>query len=762
MLARMALGLLILGSGALTDGASAATLAWDGPAAGQWHTATNWTSDTVPGPNDIAFINSSATVTISGADASVGKVSSGSGGTVVVDGRELTLTAAGDAASDPLSGPFINVKNGGTVRMQGIARFGGSMVLGDTDGPPDTGTLLLDGTNTQISGAGVSEAALGKGTVRVLPGKTLHFTSFDNTTIAAAFENDGTVELESEAFAAPTVFITSTAAAPASDGTWAIGDGTGNAHGHLVLNPAAGVTFTVNGPMTGPGRLTVQEAPPFSGGGTVNVLGTFDLARLTINNKALLDLDVDGTVDEHVNGGGFVGGLVGDGDLTVTGPGASSIGGFTDGRVAGAGTTTFQGPLTMLGMRLVDGSRVVTAGATTVPGHGEVRLGNPGGSGTWENSGTITVQDDADPFTAATLTDLGGGVLRNLASGTITRTTPGTWFGSAPIENAGTINLAAGQIGSTPTAFVPTGALTQTGGTTTIGAGAVLEKAAALAGGVLQGGGSVRSVDNAGGTVRPGSSPGTLTVLGDYAQGASGVLETEVAGTAPGTQFDVLAVGGTASLGGTLAILSSGFTPALADTFRILTAGARTGQWASKTGAAVGSLSYLDTYQADGATLCVVGGTATECGKSTAPVTPVTQQQQPSPAPSPPAPSPAVQAPRPAAPVAVAPPPAPVSEAQVLSFPSTRRCASRRSFSIRLRTPRGATVTSASVKVNGRQVQVVRGARLRAPVNLRSLPRGRFTVSIELTLADGRVVRGTRKYRTCAPKRRASRRSPRV
>lgn len=44
--------------------------------------------------------------------------------------------------------------------------------------------------------------------------------------------------------------------------------------------------------------------------------------------------------------------------------------------------------------------------------------------------------------------------------------------------------------------------------------------------------------------------------------------------------------------------------------------------------------------------------------------------------------------------------------------------------------------------------------RLRAVVNLRGLPKGRFKVRIELVLVDGRRVKGTRTSRTCVPKRR--------
>lgn len=114
-------------------------------------------------------------------------------------------------------------------------------------------------------------------------------------------------------------------------------------------------------------------------------------------------------------------------------------------------------------------------------------------------------------------------------------------------------------------------------------------------------------------------------------------------------------------------------------------------------------------------------------------------------------------------PPAVVTPPAPVvpprplpalKTSQVLSLPSARRCVSRRSFRIRLRTPRGASITRVVVRVNNKRVRTVRGRRITAPVSLRGLPRGRFTVSIEIATADGRKVTAKRRYRTCAPRKR--------
>jgi hypothetical protein len=82
---------------------------------------------------------------------------------------------------------------------------------------------------------------------------------------------------------------------------------------------------------------------------------------------------------------------------------------------------------------------------------------------------------------------------------------------------------------------------------------------------------------------------------------------------------------------------------------------------------------------------------------------------------------------------------------------ATGKCRSRRSFRIRLREPKADPLVSAIVNVNGRRVRVVRGKRLTAPVDLRNMPRGRYAVKIVATTATGRVLQGTRRYRTCVP-----------
>lgn len=74
--------------------------------------------------------------------------------------------------------------------------------------------------------------------------------------------------------------------------------------------------------------------------------------------------------------------------------------------------------------------------------------------------------------------------------------------------------------------------------------------------------------------VRPGDSPGILTIDGNYEQTALGSLEIEIGGLTAGTQHDRLVVNGNATLAGRLDLpLINAFTPSVNDEVTILTAG---------------------------------------------------------------------------------------------------------------------------------------------------------------------------------------------
>ena len=96
---------------------------------------------------------------------------------------------------------------------------------------------------------------------------------------------------------------------------------------------------------------------------------------------------------------------------------------------------------------------------------------------------------------------------------------------------------------------------------------------------------------------------------------------------------------------------------------------------------------------------------------------------------------------------------------KVNSAPSKRairlpkKCSSRRAFTVHFRPPAGHRFAKVSVRINGRAFKVIRGKRIAALVNLRGLPRGRFTLLIDATLLPhGHYVR-TRHYVTCVSDR---------
>jgi len=97
---------------------------------------------------------------------------------------------------------------------------------------------------------------------------------------------------------------------------------------------------------------------------------------------------------------------------------------------------------------------------------------------------------------------------------------------------------------------------------------------------------------------------------------------------------------------------------------------------------------------------------------------------------------------------------------EIAKLPSNKRCRSRRAFTIRLKEPQGDALRSAKVFVNGKRAAVRKGERVTAKVDLRGLPRGRYTVRIAARTVLGRTIKGKRRYRTCAGKHGPSNRGP--
>ena len=523
---------------------------------------------------------------------------------LVVDGSQLTITDGG-----LLDIQSFDAINGSVLRMTGTneVRANDRFVLGDAGAPPNFATMSIEG-DTRASGR-IEEGTPGLGVVHMsnAGGRRLRVENGDTLEIVAGLENDGVVEVLDG-----TLFLIPRASAPSNDGAFTVAAGS-----TLHLQPV-GTSIELSGSasLSGAGEVRVgpTSLPGAATPGEVNVAAnaTVDVGELTLLGPHLFLLDGDGSVGRLTMAESAE--RRGSGELDVTGPGRSSI---ESGTLSGSGTTSVFGPLDLEGVVVDGGATLVTAGATTAHG-GDVRVE-------------------------------GGGVLRNVGSLTVP--------GGADAGLAGRLDHDAGTL-SVNGRIVPAGgtapSVEQTGGTTFVSG--ELQAPLTLLSGDLLGTGTVASLANTGGFVRPGASPGTLRVAGDYSQGRNATLLVEIAGAAT---HDVLEVGGTASLDGALLIESGSFVPALTDTFRILRAGARGGTWFGIGGADVGVLRYVDTYQSDGATLTVLG--------------------PPGPPPPP------VILPSPPATI----PPATARFGQLARLPSTRRCVSRRRFRIRLRHPAG-------------------------------------------------------------------------
>src|SRR5205085_8584008 len=118
-------------------------------------------------------------------------------------------------------------------------------------------------------------------------------------------------------------------------------------------------------------------------------------------------------------------------------------------------------------------------------------------------------------------------------------------------------------------------------------------------GGTLNGTGTITGdVNNAGGTLSPGLSPGTINITGNYTQGSTATMAIELAGATAG-QFDVVNVTGGVTLDGTFSVaLINGYVPTNGTSWTPFTFATRIGDFASKPPVtfANGHGSIIETY----------------------------------------------------------------------------------------------------------------------------------------------------------------------
>lgn len=260
------------------------------------------------------------------------------------------------------------------------------------------------------------------------------------------------------------------------------------------------------------------------------------------------------------------------------------------------------GTYNLTGTLLVEGQRTFASGAT-VTGAGTLAVG---GSAQLTLSGqsivnyTQTAGSVYGPFTVTGNYDWSGGILTDTGAGTTTTVGP-----LATLDITGSVEVSYGHT------LVNDGTIDWTLGNICLGSGGVLDNTATFdaeangdaiyncVGGnntqpeLLNGSGATLTHTGTPGTTYievPTVNDGTIDIADgilyfngqDLTESSGGTLQMVIDGTTAGTGFGQLVVSGTATLAGTLDVVTeAGFTPAAASTYELITAGTLLGTFST-------------------------------------------------------------------------------------------------------------------------------------------------------------------------------------
>ncbi|MFN0164076.1 MAG: PEP-CTERM sorting domain-containing protein [Burkholderiales bacterium] len=517
-------------------------------------------------------------------------------GTIAADGSAgLRLNFATTAGSFINTSGVLEVRNG-SIMIFDAGRFEGGTLRGTTADARLAGSVAATLVGTIIEG-------------------TLTLTNGNGIGIGGDLVNTGTLSLASAGFF--TDLRVNEDASIVGNGSILLVTNNGN---NRIYAAADGLRLTLGSDQTiaGAGQLGVNNLLRVTNQGTIAAEGSTGL-RLNFASAAGSFINTGGLLE--VRGGSvldFASGRFEGGTLRGTGidPGlAGSVGAtLVDTTIEGAltlrngngvslaGTITNQGTLTMSSAGFFTDLRMTAD--TTLTGNGSILMSSNGNNRIYGATGAERVTVGAGQ-TVAGSGQIGVNQLRITNEGTIIANQPvGLTInptGSEALINRGTLRVETGSSMTVTGSNIVQDDLTAktlVHGTLTV---PVLDLQAGLVGGT---GRIIGALNNSGGTVAPGASPGTLIIQGNYTQGENGTLALEIDGPVQGVQHDWLSITGNASLNGALT-LAFGYTPTVGTSYIVLTTGGtRSGEFASVAGPNGWDIDVL--YGANNVTLTVV------------------------------------------------------------------------------------------------------------------------------------------------------------
>ena len=633
---------------------------WAG-GSGSWHDFGKWTNGIPPSnaydaciddPDSdatVTFSQGSVNITILACNENFEYIGGGSSpqdltliepswinGTLTMHGGAGELTVSDQL---DLNGPFdwtgSNNSNHADLTGFGETHVNGGMTLTSGCHLQDH-TLIIDNNSTAVASGrlffdGVSQLTVTPGATYNYTGPQYIFTGLaddlfvnqgtfiksadsGNGQIGIPMQNDGLVHVQS--------------------GTFSIRSGS-TSNGDYLLDPGTVLEIYCGAHQFLPSSSIVGERVVFEGGGcgATNIRGTYNVTDSTSQFSTMMvtfasDANIVNYGSDLINEGritvnAVTGGPVQFDELTTgeltwnsSDPIVTNTATITDAftippLLTVNGLMTWHASSSFIGPGAIDAlGGVMFAGGNALKTLDDVTLNNAGtfvstkqfalSNGSVVNNlptGVFDIQVDGGVTGLSTsgLFNNSGTVVKSAGAGTSTFATHFTNSGNLHVET-GTLAFS-GDFGLT---FV------QTAGETVLAGGnlaATGNLAFNIQGGDLSGAGNIAGrVINGGGTVSPGSSFGTIQTTGNYSQGGNGTLDIEIEGLTPDTDHDVLAVGGTATLGGMLAVETVNFEPQIGQSFTILTAAT-----VSQTFSTVNPQVWNVTYNTNSVVLTYVG-----------------------------------------------------------------------------------------------------------------------------------------------------------